>query len=97
VLRKNLGWIHLEQKQYVEAEKYLKQAIAADSTFASPYCLLAKLYEAQQRTSANAIESCLTKNGEDSLNIEVLQWRNEMIKNLLRNQSTSPSEITYPS
>jgi serine/threonine protein kinase len=97
VLRKNLGWLYLEQKQYAEAEKYLKQAIAADSTFASPYCLLAKLYEAQQKTSVNAIESCLTKNGEDALNIEVLQWRNEMIKNLLRNQSTSLSDITYPS
>jgi serine/threonine protein kinase len=99
VLRKNFGWIHLEQKQYVEAEKYLKQAIAADSTFASPYCLLAKLYEVQKRTSVNAIESCLTKNGEDALNIEVLQWRNEMIKNLLRNKnkSTSTSEISYPS
>jgi tetratricopeptide (TPR) repeat protein len=96
-LNKNLGWLYLEQKQYAEAEKHLKQAIALDSTLASPYCLLARLYKAQKKPSAEMIESCLSTNGEDALNIEVLLWRNQMIQQLLRNHGTSISENVYPS
>jgi Tfp pilus assembly protein PilF len=89
ILKKNLGWINLEQKKYSEAELYLKQAIALDSTLISPYCLLAKLYEAQKRNLANEIQLCLVLNGDDVLNIEVIRWRSEMIDRLLKNKSTS--------
>ena len=57
-LLKNLGWVRLEQKRYLEAEGLLKQAIALDSTFPYPpaaaHCLLAQVLE-QKNPPDNAL------------------------------------------
>jgi hypothetical protein len=50
-LLKNLGWVRLEQKDYAEAEKILRQAILLDKAFkakqqpAGAHCLLAQVLE----------------------------------------------------
>jgi tetratricopeptide (TPR) repeat protein len=97
IINKNLGWLYLEKKQYLEAEKYLKMSIDLDSTLVSPHCLLAKLYELQKKSSDNEIESCLIKNGEDFQNMEVIKWRNKIIQNLIRKQNRSTLENIYVS
>ena len=57
-LLKNLGWVRLEQKRYIEAEDLLRQAIALDSTFpntpAAAHCLLAQVLE-QKNPPKNAL------------------------------------------
>lgn len=97
ILNKNLGWLYLEKKQYSEAEKYLKMAINLDSTLVSPHCLLSKLYELQKKVSDSEIELCLTQNGEDVLDIEVIKWQKEIIQNLIRKQKRSDLENIYVS
>lgn len=56
-LFKNLGWVRLEQKRYIEAESLLQQAITYDNTFtyvpAAAHCLLAQVLE-QQTPPKNA-------------------------------------------
>jgi serine/threonine protein kinase len=77
LLRRSLGWMYLEQKDYKNAEDSLVQATKLDKTLVSPYCLLAKVYDAENRPSTNEVQSCMYSYGRDSLNIEVLRWRQE--------------------
>ena len=48
-LYKNLGWAHLVENNYAEAEKNLRQAIAADEINTPAYCLLAQVLEGQEK------------------------------------------------
>lgn len=77
LLRRSLGWMYLEQKDYKNAENSLVQATKLDKTLVSPYCLLAKVYDAENRPSTDEVQSCMYSYGRDSLNIEVLRWRQE--------------------
>lgn len=56
-LFKNMGWVRLKQKRYIDAEDSLKQAIMLDGTFPYPpgaaHCLLAQVLE-QKKTPDNA-------------------------------------------
>ena len=48
-LLKNLGWTHLELKNYSSAESLLNEAIAVQGDKAPAYCLLAQLWEARSQ------------------------------------------------
>jgi tetratricopeptide (TPR) repeat protein len=60
-LLKNLGWVRFQQKYYVEAQDWLKQAIDLQPTIAdqlkkaggqaAPFCLRAQVLEAQKQVS----------------------------------------------
>jgi tetratricopeptide (TPR) repeat protein len=62
LVRKNLGWALLmkpsdwEQGDYSEAEQYLKEAIALRYDGGSANCLLAQVFEKQNRTSEALME-----------------------------------------
>ncbi|AFZ11542.1 serine/threonine protein kinase with TPR repeats [Crinalium epipsammum PCC 9333] len=61
-LYKNLGWLRWEQNRIQEAEGYLKRAIAISQTneynYASPYCLLAQVKEAQKADASQEWDIC---------------------------------------
>lgn len=42
-LLKNLGWLCLRQKHYVDADQFLQEAIALDSERAAAHCLRAQV------------------------------------------------------
>ncbi|MGB3760715.1 MAG: AAA-like domain-containing protein [Rivularia sp. (in: cyanobacteria)] len=58
---KTLGWLKLEQKRYLESEKYLRQSIAIQSKQGAAYCLLARLFEdrGMEEDALKQWESCL--------------------------------------
>jgi len=55
------GWIQLDQKRYSEAETPLLQAISLNDKLASAHCLLAQVFEKQnkQNEAKNSWEQCL--------------------------------------
>ena len=59
---KNLGWVRLKQKRYIDAETYLRKAIAFESKLgyipASAHCLLAQVLEVE---AANSPEKALSE------------------------------------
>jgi tetratricopeptide (TPR) repeat protein len=68
-LLKNMGWVRFQQKQYVDAQRWLKQAIALqpaiepllkqDGGRAAPFCLEAQILEAQKQNSDADWTECL--------------------------------------
>ncbi|MBW4671513.1 MAG: tetratricopeptide repeat protein [Cyanomargarita calcarea GSE-NOS-MK-12-04C] len=54
IMLKNLGWAKLEQKQYIDAEKFLRESIAIENRQGSAHCLLAQLME-KSGVNKNAI------------------------------------------
>ena len=50
-LFKNLGWLRLEQKHYIDASAFLRQAIELGLKRASAYCLQAELLERTSRVN----------------------------------------------
>jgi tetratricopeptide (TPR) repeat protein len=65
-IRKNLGWARFEQKRYADAQAELKDAIAINKTiadrskhhtYASAYCLLAKVLEDNDNPNRNPEEA----------------------------------------
>jgi serine/threonine protein kinase len=79
ILYKNLGWAYLGQKNYVGAETALRRSIslttALKSDLASGHCLLAQVLEAQKQPADGERKLCLSTQGEDELNPEVVEWR----------------------
>ena len=61
-LLKNLGWTHLELKNYSSAESILQDAIVVDGEKAPAYCLLAQVFEArsEQEKALENWNNCLT-------------------------------------
>jgi len=69
-LLKNLGWVRLQQKYYLDAQYWLEQSIDLQSSIkdqleeaggqAAPFCLQAQVLEAQKQASAarKSWESC---------------------------------------
>jgi Tfp pilus assembly protein PilF len=55
------GWIQLDQERYLEAETPLLQAISLNNKLASAHCLLAQVFEKQnkQNDAKNSWEQCL--------------------------------------
>ncbi len=72
-LYKNLGWVLWQQNRYREAENYLGKAIALSNDYASPYCLLAQVQEAEHANSLDAWENC--EKFTDDNNPEERTWR----------------------
>jgi tetratricopeptide (TPR) repeat protein len=60
-LLKNLGWLRLQEKHYVDAESFLQQAIELNSERASAYCLQAQVLEeiSQKQESISYWENCI--------------------------------------
>ncbi|MBD2694546.1 tetratricopeptide repeat protein [Anabaena catenula] len=81
-LNKNLGWAYLEQKRYLEAERYLNEAIAIDKQRASPYCLMGQVkeYQANEKSTDKSINS-IKKDGTTGY------WHHSCIK--YRDESNS--------
>lgn len=75
ILNKNLGWAYLGQKNYVDAEAALRRSIALTSDLASGHCLLAQVLEAQKQSADGERRICLSTQGEDASNPEVIKWR----------------------
>jgi tetratricopeptide (TPR) repeat protein len=82
-LYKNYGWATFELHQLRQAEQNLKSAVALDPGQGAAHCLLAKVLDAQAR-STDAVpewESCAA----DSTQAEVeSEWRNEAQERLRR-------------
>lgn len=72
-LLKNLGWLRLDEKHYIEAEEFLKGAINLDSIRASAYCLQAQILEGTNREQEslpywnNCIRYAVNSNPDDAL------------------------------
>lgn len=81
-LYKNLGWAKLGQKKYREAKEYLEKATDLDSKRTDAYCLLAQVHEALGEINHARIswEVCLVA---ESNQLEVQQWRKQVLKRLL--------------
>lgn len=81
-LYKNLGWAKLGQKKYSEAKEYLEKATDLDSKRTDAYCLLAQVHEALGEINHARIswEVCLVA---ESNQLEVQQWRKQVLKRLL--------------
>lgn len=81
-LYKNLGWAKLGQNKYSEAKEYLEKAIDLDSKRTDAYCLLAQVHEALGEMNHARIswEVCLVA---ESNQLEVQQWRKQVLKRLL--------------
>lgn len=81
-LYKNLGWAKLGQKKYSKAKEYLEKAIDLDSKRTDAYCLLAQVNEALGEINHARIswEVCLVA---ESNQLEVQQWRKQVLKRLL--------------
>nr|WP_242050697.1 tetratricopeptide repeat protein [Oculatella sp. FACHB-28] len=60
-LLKNLGWMWLRQKRFIEADEFLQQAIAQNSERAAAHCLQAQVLEGLQRAeeATPAWEQCI--------------------------------------
>ena len=60
-LLKNLGWLRLQEKHYIDAEPFFQQAIELDSERASAYCLQAQVLEEINRgqESISYWENCV--------------------------------------
>lgn len=73
-LLKNLGWLWLAQKQYIEADEYLIQAIAQNSQRSAAHCLKAQVLEGFDQTEAavSSWASCLS--GERNIQPEEAEW-----------------------
>lgn len=80
-LYKNLGWALLAQKQYQQAEGYLRQSVNLDQR-ADTYCLLAQVQEAAKNYSQapESWKNCLLLPSELP---EVAQWRNGLIERVM--------------
>lgn len=81
-LYKNLGWAKLGQNKYSEAKQYLEKATELDSKRTDAYCLLAQVHEALGEINHARIswEVCLVA---ESNQLEVQQWRKQVLKRLL--------------
>jgi serine/threonine protein kinase len=81
-LYKNPGWAKLGQKKYSEAKEYLEKATDLDSKRTDAYCLLAQVHEALGEINHARIswEVCLVA---ESNQLEVQQWRKQVLKRLL--------------
>jgi serine/threonine protein kinase len=91
-LKRTLGWYYFDRKQYDNAEVALKQAIQLDPSLNGPHCLLAGVYKEIKKSFNDEADACITLNGNDLLNIEVIRWRKEWIDKLIRkNAANMPS------
>ena len=71
-LLKNLGWVRLNQKFYIDATNYLKQAIHLDAQSPDAYCLYAQLLDetAQPQAARTEWEKCLTQAYQEPIALE---------------------------
>jgi serine/threonine protein kinase len=74
-LYKNLAWVYLEKQQYPLAKRYSEQAIAMNSQFISPFCILALANEQLKLKAAEQWRACMTQSSEDAEYPEVKEWR----------------------
>lgn len=73
-LLKNLGWMWLEQKQFVEADEFLQQAIAQNSQRAAAHCLQAQALEGLKRSNEAKRSWDLCIGGERTVQPEEAVW-----------------------
>lgn len=80
-LLKNLGWAQLELKNYSVAKSLLKTAIPLNEEKAAAYCLLARVFEAQDLTkeATDNWQNCITYTNEIS---DEYLWRGIAIEKL---------------
>ncbi|MEL7039270.1 MAG: tetratricopeptide repeat protein [Cyanobacteria bacterium J06592_8] len=73
-LKKNLGWTQLGQKNYIEAESLLTEAIALAPERGAAYCLLAQVLEGkkQQTEAQTQWQNCVIY--ADELQPDEYQW-----------------------
>jgi tetratricopeptide (TPR) repeat protein len=72
-LLKNLGWLRLQEKHYIDADAFLQQAIELNSERASGYCLQAQVLEGTRREKEavsfweNCIRYTVSSNPDDAM------------------------------
>jgi tetratricopeptide (TPR) repeat protein len=72
-LLKNLGWLRLQEKHYIDADAFLQQAIELNSERASAYCLQAQVLEGTNREKEavsfweNCIRYTVSSNPDDAM------------------------------
>lgn len=83
-LYKNLGWARLMQKNYTEAEKYLKKAIDLDNERIDAVCLLSQVQEALGKINETKLwwEACMIAKSNIP---EVYIWRQQLVDRLINN------------
>jgi serine/threonine protein kinase len=81
VLYKNLGWAKFEQKEYLEAKKYLEKAKELDIQRTAIHCLLAQVEETlgDADNSWLSWEACLLTQSTDP---DVFGWRSEVLQRI---------------
>lgn len=84
-LHKNYGWANLELRQFGQAEKNLRFAVAVNSDRGAAHCLLAKVLDAQERASVALAEweSCAAYSNQEEVEPE---WRNEAQEHLRKEE-----------
>lgn len=80
-LHKNYGWANFELRQFRQAEKNLRFAVAVNPDRGAAHCLLAKVLDAQERASVALAEweSCAAYSNQEEVEPE---WRNEAQEHL---------------
>ena len=73
-LLKNMGWLWLQQRQFIEADEVLQAAVALNSQRSAAYCLRAQVLERLKQTQAaqTAWRQCLS--GERQIQPEEAIW-----------------------
>jgi serine/threonine protein kinase len=84
VLYKNQGWVYYLKKDYIEAERNLLSSIKLEKNLTSSHCLLAKVRDAQAKSSESEWTKCLRVRSEDASSPEVESWTESYLRNLNR-------------
>ncbi|MGG6262899.1 protein kinase domain-containing protein [Leptolyngbya sp. AN10] len=81
---KNLGWAAYEQKNNLQALKWLQMSVDLDPTRTDTYCLMAKTRERLKQDPSADWTTCLMLQSTDD-QPEVQQWRAELLERVRLN------------